>query len=416
MKLLVINCGSSSVKYALYEMDTETVLASGLADRVGIGGGGDAELRHEPAGGRRIVIARPMPDHNTAMALITEVLTDPDHGALGRLTEIGAVGHRVVHGGTKYASSVLITEEVVKTIEECAELSPLHNPPNLAGIRACKALLPDTPQVAVFDTAFAQTMPPHAYHYAIPYELFEKYGVRRYGFHGTSHRYVSGVVSSLLAERGLAIEAQRIVTAHLGNGASMAAVLGGKCIDTSMGLTPLEGLVMGTRSGDIDPALVWFLMEREGLDTNQVDELLNKRSGVLGLSGVSSDMRDLLDAEAEGNFRAGLALDVYSYRVRKYIGAYTAALGGLDAVAFTAGVGENSPVLRRRCLLGLEALGLRLDQVANEKVIGPTAPCDIAQTESPARIYVIPTDEELMIARDTQELVTGSRGRLVGPC
>jgi len=294
---------------------------------------------------------------------------------------------------------------VLATIEECADLSPLHNPPNIAGIRACAAVLPGVPQVAVFDTAFAQTMPPKAYHYAIPYELFERHAIRRYGFHGTSHRYVSGVAASLLAERGVSAESQRIVSCHLGNGCSMAAVLGGKCVDTSMGLTPLEGLVMGTRSGDLDPAIVWFLMEHEGLSSDEVDVLLNKKSGVLGLSGVSSDLRDVLAAEREGNERASLALDVYCYRVRKYIGAYTAVLEGIDALVFTAGVGENSPLIRRRCLAGLGVLGLELDDETNETVVGPDCPQDIARSDSPARIYVIPTDEELTIARDTQQIV-----------
>jgi len=409
VKLLVINCGSSSVKYALYAMDAETVLASGLADRVGVDGDADAELKHVRADGAQALIAAPMPDHTSAIALILQALLDPEHGVLGAVTDIDAVGHRVVHGGTRYAGSVLITDEVTAVIEACFDLGPLHNPPNLAGIRACARVLPGTPQVAVFDTAFAQTLPPHAYHYAIPYELYERHAIRRYGFHGTSHRYVSGVASGLLARRGTPPEDQRIVTCHLGNGCSMAAVRGGRCLDTSMGLTPLEGLVMGTRSGDVDPALVWFIMERECLSTDQVDALLNKQSGVLGLSGVGSDLRDVLAAEAAGHERAKLALDVYCYRVRKYIGAYAAALGGLEAVVMTAGVGENSPVIRRRCVRGLEFLGLRLDEAANKAVVGPAEPQDIAQPDSAVRLYVIPTDEELTIARDTEEIVAGLR-------
>jgi acetate kinase len=405
LKLLVINCGSSSVKYALYEMDTEAVLASGLADRVSVGGGEEATLKHEPVGRDPVTIPRPMPDHTSAISLILEALTDHVHGALGSVSEIEAIGHRVVHGGTKHAESALIDAEVIAAIEACVELGPLHNPPNLAGIRACASVLPDTPQVAVFDTAFGQTVPPHAYHYAIPYALYEKHAIRRYGFHGTSHRYVSGIAAGLLAERGMPRETQRIITCHLGNGCSMAAVLGGKCIDTSMGLTPLEGLVMGTRSGDIDPALVWFIMEHEGIDTDQVDALLNKQSGLIGVSGVSSDMRDVLAAEAEGNERAKLAIDVYCYRIRKYIGAYAAALGGVDALVMTAGVGENSPLIRRRCVEALRFLGLWLDDAANETVVGPKQPQDIAQPDSPARVYVIPTDEELTIARDTKEIV-----------
>ena len=405
MKLLVINCGSSSVKYALYEMDTETLLASGTADRVSVGGGAEAQLTHERADGARAIVADPMPDHTSAIGHVLEALTHPEHGVVAEVDEIDAVGHRVLHAGTQYGGAVLVTDEVMAAVEACFDLGPLHNPPNLAGIQACASVLPHTPQVAVFDTAFSQTVPAHAYHYAIPFELYEKHGIRRYGFHGTSHRYVSGVAADLLAARGVERAAQRIVTCHLGNGCSMTAVLGGRCIDTSMGLTPLEGLVMGTRSGDLDPAAVWFIMEHEGLDTNQIDALLNKQSGVLGLSGVGSDMRDVLAAEATGHERAKLALDVYCYRVRKYIGAYAAALGGLDALVFTAGVGENSPPIRRRCSEGLEFLGLHMDQGLNDAAIGPEAPQDIAQVASPARVYVIPTDEELTIARDTREIV-----------
>jgi acetate kinase len=307
----------------------------------------------------------------------------------------------VVHGGPRFSASALISDEVIAAIEECTELSPLHNPPNLAGIRACSEIMPDTPQVAVFDTAFGQSVPPHAYHYAIPYELYERRNIRRYGFHGTSHRYVSLVAGRLLEERGIAREDQKLVTCHLGNGCSMTAVAGGKCIDTSMGLTPLEGLVMGTRSGDIDPAAVWFIMEREGIDTDAVDVLLNKQSGLLGVSGVSSDMRDVLAAAKQGNERAQLALDVYCYRVRKYIGAYAAALGGLDALVFTAGVGENAPLIRRRCVEGLHFIGLELDESANQAAVGGEDVCDVSLASSPARVLVIPTNEELMIARDT---------------
>jgi acetate kinase len=405
LRLLVINCGSSSVKYALYEMDTETVLAAGLADRVSVAGGEDAVLRHEVPGREPVKLSRAMPDHTAAIGLIIEQLTDARNGVLAEVAEIRAVGHRVVHAGTKYEGSALITDEVIAAVEACVELSPLHNPPNLAGIRACTSVLPGTPQVAVFDTAFGQTVPPHAYHYAIPYELFERRGIRRYGFHGTSHRYVSGVATTLLAARGIEPSAQRVITCHLGNGCSMTAVRGGRCVDTSMGLTPLEGLAMGTRSGDIDPAIVWFIMEHEGLSTDEIDVLLNKQSGLLGLSGVSSDMRDVLAAEAAGNDRAKLAIDVYCYRIRKYVGAYAAALSGLDALVMTAGVGENSPAIRARCLDDLGFLGLLLDDDANEAVVGPGEPQDIARADSPARIYVVPTDEELMIARDAREIV-----------
>jgi acetate kinase len=365
-------------------------------------------LTHRVRGRADAEVPRPLADHTSAIALIIETLTDPAQGVLVDVREIDAIGHRVVHGGTRYAGSVLITDEVIAGVEACAELGPLHNPPNLAGIRACQAALPATPQVAVFDTAFGQTVPPHAYHYAIPYALHEKHGLRRYGFHGTSHRYVSGVAGELLATRGLPRETHRVVTCHLGNGCSMAAVLGGRCVDTSMGLTPLEGLVMGTRSGDLDPAAVWFIMEHEGISTDQVDVLLNKQSGLLGLSGVSSDMRDVLAAEAAGHERAHLALDVYCHRIRKYIGAYAAALAGLDALVFTAGVGENSPVIRRRCTTGLGFLGLVLDDAANDAGVGPQAPQDIAAADAPARIYVVPTDEELTIARDTRAIVPGT--------
>jgi acetate kinase len=401
LRLLVINCGSSSVKYSLFEMEDESVLAEGLADRVSVGGGHRAELTHEVPGREELTVARAMPDHRVAVGLVIEALTSPEHGVISSVDEIRAIGHRVVHGGPRFSASALISDEVIAAIEECTELSPLHNPPNLAGIRACSEIMPDTPQVAVFDTAFGQSVPPHAYHYAIPYELYERRNIRRYGFHGTSHRYVSLVAGRLLEERGIAREDQKLVTCHLGNGCSMTAVAGGKCIDTSMGLTPLEGLVMGTRSGDIDPAAVWFIMEREGIDTDAVDVLLNKQSGLLGVSGVSSDMRDVLAAAKQGNERAQLALDVYCYRVRKYIGAYAAALGGLDALVFTAGVGENAPLIRRRCVEGLHFIGLELDESANQAAVGGEDVCDVSLASSPARVLVIPTNEELMIARDT---------------
>lgn len=407
MKLLVINCGSSSVKYSLFEMENESVLAEGLADRVSVGGGERAELTHEAPGRDAVTVARPMPDHRSAISLVIEALTSPEHGVIGSVDEIRAIGHRVVHGGPRFSASAVIADNVIAAIEDCIELSPLHNPPNLAGIRACSEIMPDTPQVAVFDTAFGQSVPSHAHHYAIPYELYEKHNIRRYGFHGTSHRYVSLVAARLLEQRGLARDEQKLVTCHLGNGCSMTAVSGGKCIDTSMGLTPLEGLVMGTRSGDIDPAAVWFIMEHEKIDTDAVDVLLNKQSGLLGVSGVSSDMRDVLAAGDSGNQRAQLALDVYCYRIRKYVGAYAAALGGLHALVFTAGVGENAPLIRRRCVEGLCFIGLELDEAANDNVVGGDEPRDISAADSPARVLVIPTNEELMIARDTAELCVG---------
>ena len=411
MKLLVINSGSSSVKYSLFEMDGERVLADGIADRVAVDGGEKAELTHGVPGRDTDVLVRALPTHNAAVALLIETLTSPETGVLSSVEEIRAIGHRVVHAGTRFERSVLVTDGVIAVIEACVELSPLHNPPNLAGIRACAAVLPNVPQVAVFDTAFGQTLPPEAYHYAIPYELYEKHGIRRYGFHGTSHRYVSLVAAGLLEQRGVPRAAQRIITCHLGNGCSMTAVSGGRCIETSMGLTPLEGLVMGTRSGDLDPAVVWFIMEHEGLDTDQVDALLNKRSGLLGVSGVGSDMRDVLAAAEAGNARAQLALDIYCYRVRKYLGAYCAILGGLHAVVFTAGVGENSAYIRSGCLKNLEHLGLHLDPPANESAFSLAEPKDVATTDSPVRILVIPTNEELMIARDTLGIVSGTEDR-----
>jgi acetate kinase len=408
VKLLVLNSGSSSVKYSLFEMEGERVLAEGIADRVAVDGGEKAELTHHVPGRERYVLARTLSTHETAVALIIETLTSPQVGVLASVEDIRAIGHRVVHAGTKFERSVPLTDEVVAAIEACVELSPLHNPPNLAGIRACAALLPDVPQVAVFDTAFGQTLPPEAYHYAIPYELYEQHALRRYGFHGTSHRYVSLIAAALLERRGVPRAEQKIITCHLGNGCSMTAVAADRCIETSMGLTPLEGLVMGTRSGDLDPAVVWFIMEREGLSTDDVDALLNKESGLLGVSGVGSDMRDVLAAAGAGNERARLALDLYCYRVRKYLGAYCAILGGLHAVVFTAGVGENSPYIRSGCLRNLKHLGLCLDPAANESAVGPAEPKDVAAPDSPARILVIPTNEELMIARDTLEIVSGT--------
>ena len=408
MKLLVINSGSSSVKYSLFEMDGERVLADGIADRVAVDGGQKAELTHTVPGRDKHVLTRALPTHEAAVALIIETLTSPEAGVLSSVEQIRAIGHRVVHAGTRFERSVLVTDEVIAAVEECTELSPLHNPPNLAGIRACAAVLPNVPQVAVFDTAFGQTLPSEAYHYAIPYELYERYGLRRYGFHGTSHRYVSLIATGLLEQRGVPRAEQKIITCHLGNGCSMAAVSAGRCAETSMGLTPLEGLVMGTRSGDLDPAVVWFIMEHEGLSTDQVDALLNKQSGLLGVSGVGSDMRDVLAAAEAGNARAQLALDIYCYRVRKYIGAYCAILGGLHAVVFTAGVGENSAYIRAGCLRDLGHLGLYVDPTANESAFKLAAPTDVATTDSPVRILVIPTNEELMIARDTLEIAGGT--------
>jgi acetate kinase len=397
MKILVINCGSSSLKYQLINMENETVMAKGLVERIGIEG---SVLTHKPEGMDKVKIEQPMKDHKDAIKLVLDVLVDEKHGVIKSMDEIAAVGHRVVHGGEKYAASVLINDDVMKVLDECTQLAPLHNPPNLIGINACKALMPNTPMVAVFDTAFHQTMPKHAYMYALPYELYEKYGIRKYGFHGTSHRYVSQIAADML---GKDIKDCKIITCHLGNGASIAAVDGGKTVDTSMGFTPLEGLAMGTRCGDIDPAIVTFLQKEAGMSADDVNNLMNKKSGVLGLSGVSSDFRDIEEAAAKGNERAQLALDVFYYRVRKYIGAYAAAMGGVDAIVFTAGLGENSPESRFEICKGLEFLGVKVDAEKNN-VRGKQV--DISTADSKVKVFAIPTNEELMIARDTKEIIS----------
>jgi len=403
--VLVINCGSSSLKYELFDATEETSLASGLADRVGIGGGGDAKLTYRPSSGDAIERSVPIPDHRVAVALVIEALTDPEHGVIESLSDIGAIGHRVVHGGEQFTESVWITPEVIQAVEKFSELAPLHNPANLIGIRACQELFPGVPNVAVFDTAFHQTMPQHSYLYGIPYEVYEDLGVRRYGFHGTSHRYVAELGGKMLLERGVAAEEQKIVTCHLGNGCSMAAVKGGRSVDTTLGFTPLEGLLMGTRCGDLDPALVPFLMDRLGLDLREIDVFLNKKSGLLGVSGVGSDMRDVRAAAEKGNKRAQAALDLFCYRVRKYIGAYAAAMGGIHAVVFTAGIGENDPVVRARCVEGLEFLGLAIDEGRNADPAICGAVADISAPGASAWVFVIPTDEELLIARDTAALL-----------
>ncbi len=396
MKILVLNCGSSSLKYQLINMDGEAVIAKGLCERIGIP---DSRLKHQSEGKPDRIISQDMKDHNEAVKLVMDCLLDKETGVISSIDEIAAVGHRVVHGGEYFANSVIITDEVVKAIELCAELAPLHNPPNLIGINACKAIMPNLPQVAVFDTAFHQTMPEKAYLYAIPYELYEKYKIRRYGFHGTSHKYVSERAAELLGKKK---EDVKVVTCHLGNGASVAAVCGGKVVDTSMGFTPLEGLVMGTRSGDIDPAAVTFLMDKEKLSAKDIDNLLNKKSGVLGLSGVSSDFRDIEGAAAEGNKRADIALSVYYYRVAKYVGEYAAAMNGVDAVVFTAGLGENSAIAREEISSYLSYLGAKVDK---EKNNCRGKEVDFATADSKVRLFAIPTNEELVIARDTKELV-----------
>jgi len=407
VKVLVINCGSSSLKYELLDTTNNRSLASGLCQRVGIGGGHDATIEHKSAAGASFEQAIPMPDHKVAIDHALAALTHPEHGVISSLAEIGAVGHRVVHGGERFAASVIIDDEVEQAIEDFCQLAPLHNPPNLLGIRACRQALPDVPHVAVFDTAFHQTMPPHAYIYALPYELYQKHRIRRYGFHGTSHRYVSLRASEYLQAQGLPLEEHKVVTCHLGNGCSMAAVKAGRSVDTTMGMTPLEGLVMGTRCGDLDPALPLHLMQVLGLGPREVDDLLNKQSGLLGVSGVGSDMRDNQAARKQGNERAELAVNLFCYRVRKYIGAYAAAMGGLNCIVFTAGIGENDPPLRAQVIEGLQFLGAKIDPERNahrppqyQDGIAP-----IHSDDATVHILVIATDEELMIARDTAALL-----------
>jgi len=395
MKVLVLNCGSSSLKYQLLNMQYESVLAKGLAERIGI----DGRLVHEVPGRDKYIAEKPMPDHAAAIALVLDALLDASVGVLKDKSEIVAVGHRVVHGGEHFTKSALITPEVEKAIEDVSDLAPLHNPPNLTGIRACAANMPGVPQVAVFDTAFHQTMPPKAYLYALEYAMYEKHKIRRYGFHGTSHFFVSQEAAELLSRP---IEGLKMVTCHLGNGASVCAVDGGKSVDTSMGLTPLEGLTMGTRCGDIDPAVVAFLMDKEGLTGAQVNDALNKKSGVLGISGVSSDFRDLNTAAQEGNERAQTALDIYCYNVAGYIGRYAANMGGLDVVVFTAGVGENDAYVREHVCKYLGFLGIELDMDKNAK---RGEPLDISAAGAKTRVLVVPTNEELVIARDTKAIL-----------
>lgn len=397
MKVLVINCGSSSLKYQLIDMEDESVLAKGLCERIGIDG---SMLTHSPAGKDKLVVEQPMPDHQVAVKLVLDALVDEKAGVIADIKEISAVGHRVVHGGKYYSASILVDEEVKRLIRECFDLGPLHNPANLIGINACEAILPGTPQVAVFDTAFHQTMPEKAYMYAIPHEYYEKYSIRRYGFHGTSHSFVS---QKMLEISGLDPENSKVIVCHLGNGASVSAIVNGKCVDTSMGLTPLEGLIMGTRSGDLDPAIVEFIANKEGLTVGETLNALNKKSGVYGMSGgVSSDFRDLNKAADEGNKLAQLALDAFVYRVAKYIGAYTAAMNGVDAIAFTAGLGENDKLTRKEIVSYLGYLGAELDEERND-VRGKEAL--ISTDASKVKLYVIPTNEELAIARETVALL-----------
>ena len=405
MKILVVNCGSSSIKYQLLEMDTEAVLAQGLLERVGLP---DGLLTHRQAGETKQV-SRPVRNHEEGMQLIVETLTSGPARPIRDASEIAAVGHRVVHGGEDFVKSVLVTDKVIRVIERNQDLAPLHNPPNLTGLRAAMKLLPGVPNVAVFDTAFHQTIPEHAYIYALPHEFYVKHRVRRYGFHGTSHRYVSLQAAKLL---GKPPQKVNLITAHLGNGCSMTAVRSGKSVDTSMGMTPLEGLVMGTRSGDIDPAIPFFLATKEGLDLATIDETLNKKSGLLGISGVSSDMREVIAAAEGGSARAKLALDIFAYRVKKYIGAYAAALGRLDAVVFTGGIGENSALIRTLACENLGTLGIEIDEEKNRS--GRRGDADISTAESRVRVLVIATNEELMIARDAASALEAARAARAG--
>lgn len=397
MKVLVINCGSSSLKYQLINMETEESLAQGLVERIGIEG---SILTQKVPGRDKYIIEQPMADHKDAIKLVLDALVDGNHGVISSMDEISAVGHRVVHGGEKYSESVVIDDAVMESLEECVKLAPLHNPANIIGINACKSLMPNTPMVAVFDTAFHQTMPKTAYMYPLPYELYTKYGIRKYGFHGTSHKYVSAECAKLMGKDKKDV---KIITCHLGNGASLAAIKDGHCVDTSMGFTPLEGIAMGTRCGNIDPAIVTFLMNEGKMTAKEVDNLMNKQSGVLGLSGVSSDFRDIEDAAKEGNERAILALNVYNYRVREMIGAYAAAMGGVDAVVFTAGLGENAIETRAEICKGLEFLGIEIDDAKNN-VRGKST--EVSKDGAKVKVFVIPTNEELVIARDTKELTS----------
>jgi acetate kinase len=397
MKILVLNCGSSSVKYKLLDMESNEELGTGGVEKIGMKG---SFLKHVRRDGQKVILKGEILEHQLAVEYILGVLTSEKHGAIKSLEEINAVGHRVVHGGEKFNASVLITEEVIYKIEECIDIAPLHNPPNLAGIRAISELLPNVPQVAVFDTAFHQTMPEHAYMYGIPYSLYTKYGIRRYGFHGTSHRYVSRRACEFL---GLDYSKTKIISAHIGNGASITAIENGKSIDTSMGFTPIEGLMMGTRSGDVDLGVVTFLMEKEMIGSASVSTLFNKHSGVLGVSGISSDLRDIENAIANGNERAKLALDMYEYRIKKYIGSYAAALGGVDVIIFTGGVGENQTGTRQYVCDGLGFMGVEIDNELNAKSRGKEVL--LSTPESKVKVVVIPTDEEYMIASDTLEIV-----------
>ena len=396
MKILVLNCGSSSVKYKLIDTDNASTMAEGGVEKIGLP---DGFLKYKLADGSKVVTELGLIDHKQAVEAILKNLTSPETGCIKSFSEIDAVGHRVVHGAEKFSKSVLITDEVIRQVKDCYDLAPLHNPANITGIEAISSLMPDVPQVAVFDTAFHQTMPKKAYMYAIPYELYEKYAIRRYGFHGTSHRYVSKRVCDYL---GVKPEDKKVITCHIGNGGSVAAVDCGKCVDTSMGLTPLEGVMMGTRSGDIDGGAVSFIQKKLGLDADGISNLLNKKSGVLGITGISSDMREIDAASDNGDEKARLALEMYNYRIKKYVGAYAAAMGGADIIVFTAGVGENQANMRESVCENMEWMGVKLDVEKNNAIHGEEAV--ISAPDSKVTVVVIPTDEELMIASDTMEL------------
>ncbi|MBE6632375.1 MAG: acetate kinase [Ruminococcaceae bacterium] len=399
MKVLVVNAGSSSIKYQLFDMTSDKVLAKGLCDRIGIAGG---NFKHKVEGREDYKIDVQMANHKEALKLVLDTLVSKENGVISSLSEINAVGHRVLHGGEKFSGSVLVDESVIAAIEECCELGPLHNPHNLTGIRACEAIMPGVPQVAVFDTGFHQTMPDYVYLYPLPYEYYEKYKIRRYGFHGTSHRYVSGRAAALLGKPASEL---KVVTCHLGNGSSIAAVDGGKCFDTTMGLTPLEGIMMGTRCGSIDPAIVPLLMEKEGLTAKEVDTILNKKSGMLGLSQTTSDNRDIEEGAKAGNVRYQMIEKMLCHQLTKYIGGYAAAMGGIDAVVFTGGIGENNPQYRTRVAEKLEFLGVHIDEEMNKKAFRSSEEYDITTADSKVKMLVIPTNEELVIARDTKEIV-----------
>ncbi len=411
MKILVLNSGSSSLKYQLIDAETEEVVAKGLAECIGMTQRSGQIIQETKSTGK-IAFEAEMDCHDEAMDRVFALLTDPEMGVVKQVGEIAAVGHRVVHGGEKFVQPTLITDDCLEELEKMSELAPLHNPPNIDGIRACLRLMPGVPQIAVFDTAFHATIPDYAYMYALPYDYYTEFGVRRYGFHGTSHQYVAGLALEMLAKQGIAPEASRIVTCHLGNGCSMAAIRGGRVIDTSMGLTPAEGLVMGTRSGDLDPAILVYLARRLDASVSDIDRIINKESGLLGLSGLSSDMRDIEEAAANGNARAELALEVFCYRIRKYVGAYAAAMGGLDAIVFTAGIGENSPVIRERVCRDLGFLGVQLDEAKNETERGRAV--DLAKESSRVRVLLVPTNEERMIARETMRVIAAAE--VPSPC